>query len=131
MKDTAARMRSAKEQAFWDELFPPRDPDDLLRELRALFPARWRFLVKLCTRAGAFEVVVPARYVDPKHRPRRVVVVRFVEGTEYAHWALWTALRKRQNGLRDLAWLARIWPTLPTDLPWFMPWFMQGGSEYD
>jgi len=124
---------TARVEAFYAKVFPPRDPDELLRELRALFPPRWRFLVRL--RMGRddwnrYIVVVPARYADRTGQPGRVRVVPVAE-QERAHWALWTALRKRQKGLEDLAWLAPLWPDLPTDLPWYMPWFDQGGSEYD
>lgn len=118
---------------FWNRLYPPRSPRRLLRELRAKFPPRWRFLVNLRRGASpwdAFVVVVPARFAGRDGQPGPVRVVRSAEA-EHAHWALWMALRKRENGIRELAWLTKIWPAMPTDLPWYMPWFEMSTSEYD
>jgi hypothetical protein len=128
-----ATSSTARDDAFWARVFPPRDSEELLRALRALFPPRWRFLVKL--RHGRYEwdryiVVVPARYADRHGQPGQVRVVRYAE-QERAHWALWSAIRQREKAKEDLAWLAPIWPNLPTDLPWYMPWRNTGASEYD
>ena len=124
---------NADHATFWNRLYPPRSPRRLLRELRARFPPRWRFLVNLRRGAStwdAFVVVVPARFAGRDGQPGPVRVVRLAEA-EHAHWALWMALRKRESGLRELAWLATLWPAMPTDLPWYMPWFETCVSEYD